>query len=106
MAGEWGGHEGGETPFEVDVTKAVRRGRQNLVAVRVLNPTNEPIDGVVLGQTPHDNRRIPHKFGAAFNIGGITGPVELVIVPAVRGGGPVHSTGACQGRCADQHHRS
>ena len=79
-----GGHEGGETPFEVDVTKAVRRGRQNLVAVRVLNPTNEPIDGVVLGQTPHDNRRMPHKFGAAFNIGGITGPVELVIVPAVR----------------------
>ena len=70
--------------YAILVFRPVRRGRQNLVAVRVLNPTNEPIDGVVLGQRPHDNRRIPHKFGSAFNVGGMTGPVELVMVPAVR----------------------
>ena len=78
-----GGHEGGETPFELDVTNALRGG-PNLVAVRVLNPTHEPIDGIVLKQTPHRHKAIPFACGACYNCGGITGPVELATVPVVR----------------------
>ena len=47
-----GSHEGGETPFEFDVTDAIRWSGDNLLAVRVLNPTNTPIDGYVLGEYP------------------------------------------------------
>ena len=80
-----GGHEGGETPFTLDVTGALRPAADNLLAVRVLNPTDEPIDGIRLGETPHRNKR--HKNyqpGSSLNHGGIMLPVELAVVPAVR----------------------
>ena len=79
-----GGHEGGETPFVLDVTDAIRPGAKNLLAVRVLNPTHERIDGIVLNETPKQARVIPYSAGAAYNHGGITGSVELLAVPAVR----------------------
>jgi len=79
-----GQHEGGETPFVLDVTDAVRTGGENLLAVRVLNPTHERIDGIVLNETPKQARVIPYHAGAAYNHGGITGSVELLAVPAVR----------------------
>ncbi len=50
-----GGHEGGETPFDLDVTGLLRPG-ENLLAVRVLNPTEEGIDGIRLAETPHRNK--------------------------------------------------
>jgi Glycosyl hydrolases family 2, TIM barrel domain/Glycosyl hydrolases family 2, sugar binding domain/Glycosyl hydrolases family 2 len=83
-----GGHEGGETPFEIDVTGAVRTGEAhpNRLAVRVLNPTNDPIDGVTLAQTARRCKVMPFSAGAAFDHGGITGPVELVASPEVRVG--------------------
>ncbi|MFA6108588.1 MAG: sugar-binding domain-containing protein, partial [Candidatus Latescibacterota bacterium] len=77
-----GGHEGGETPFVLDATAAVRPGQTNLVAVRVLNPVNEPIDGVVLGETPHRNKFVPHRTGGSYNYGGILESVELLVVAA------------------------
>jgi beta-galactosidase/beta-glucuronidase len=40
-----GGHEGDETPFAIDVTEALIVG-EKLLAVRVLNPADEPIDGI------------------------------------------------------------
>jgi beta-galactosidase/beta-glucuronidase len=79
-----GGHEGGETPFVLDVTAAVRPGEINLLAVRVLNPTNEPLDGIVLRETPHRNKTVPPRNGGGYNYGGIIEPVELLLVPAVR----------------------
>jgi len=79
-----GGHEGGETPFVLDVTQAVKPGASNLLAVRVLNPTHERIDGIVLGETAHQARVIPYSAGAAYNHGGITGSVELLAVALVR----------------------
>jgi hypothetical protein len=79
-----GQHEGGETPFVLDVTDAVRAGAKNLLAVRVLNPTHQRIDGIVLNETPKQARVIPYHAGAAYNHGGITGSVELLAVPAVR----------------------
>ena len=50
-----GGHEGGETPFTLDVTAAVVAGQENLLAVRVLNPSDldeNPADGIRLAETP------------------------------------------------------
>ncbi len=79
-----GGHEGGETPFVLDVTDAIRTDAPNLLAVRVLNPTNERIDGIVLAETPHRNKAVPYANGRSFNTGGITETVELLLVPAVR----------------------
>jgi beta-galactosidase/beta-glucuronidase len=40
-----GGYEGGEGPFDVDATAAFRPGAPNLLAVRVLDLTDNPIDG-------------------------------------------------------------
>lgn len=80
-----GGHEGGETPFTLDITSPLRPGRENLLAVRVLNPTDEPIDGIRLVQTPHRNKLAAnYQPGASYNYGGIIEPVEMRIVPAVR----------------------
>lgn len=78
-----GGHEGGETPFVLDVTDALRRDQKNLLAVRVLNPTNEPIDGITLAQTAHRCKVLPFGAGAIFDTGGIVDSVELLGVPAV-----------------------
>jgi hypothetical protein len=79
-----GSHEGGESVFVFDVTKVVRRGEKNRLAVRVLNPTHQPIDGIVLGETPHRNKALPYSSGSAWDQGGIWDSVELLIVPAVR----------------------
>ena len=43
-----GGHEGSEGPFDLDVTDSIKPKESNLLAVRVLNPTNEPIDDIAL----------------------------------------------------------
>jgi len=79
-----GGHEGGETPFVLDVTQALRVGAPNRLAVRVLNPTHQPIDGVVLNQTPRQARVMPYGSGAEYNVGGITDSVEVLAAPSVR----------------------
>ena len=79
-----GGHEGGETPFVVDVTDAVKPNADNRLAVRVLNPTHEPIDGIVLNETPHRNKALPYSSGSAWDQGGIVNPVDLILAPPVR----------------------
>ncbi|MBC7328806.1 hypothetical protein H5T88_00450 [bacterium] len=80
-----GGHEGGETPFLVDVTSFVRPNEDNLLAVRVLNPTSEPIDEIVLSQVPHRNK-LPSGLipGSSYNYGGIVQKVEFLALPAIR----------------------
>jgi hypothetical protein len=80
-----GGHEGGETPFVLDVTSVVHPCEDNLLAVRVLNPTSDPIDGIVLSQVPHRNK-LPSGLipGSSYNYGGIVQKVEFLVLPAVR----------------------
>ncbi|MDE0299927.1 MAG: glycoside hydrolase family 2 [Candidatus Poribacteria bacterium] len=68
-----GEHEGGEDMFFLDVTEAVTPTETNQIAVRVLNPTEEPIDGIVRSEIP--------QMGLES---GILDSVELVIAPAVR----------------------
>jgi hypothetical protein len=79
-----GGHEGSETPFDLDVTDFIKKEGRNLLVVRVLNPTYEPIDGISLKDTPSGAKQYPFTGNAAYNSGGIIGDVELLIVPSVR----------------------
>lgn len=79
-----GTHEGGETPFVLDVTDAIKPGEMNRLAVRVLNPTHEPIDGIVLNETAHRNKVLPYSPGSAWDQGGIMDDVELLTAPAMR----------------------
>jgi hypothetical protein len=79
-----GGHEGAEDPFELDVTAALRPGDGNLLAVRVLSPTHEPIDGIALAATPRSCKTYPVTPGTTYSVGGIVDAVELLTTPAVR----------------------
>ena len=81
-----GGHEGGETPFLLDVSDAVKPGKKNLLAARVLNPTHEGIDGIALAETPHSCKNYPLEIGkwCFLNAGGIVDDVELICSPALR----------------------
>ena len=79
-----GGHEGASGEFSLDVTEAVQPGESNQLAVRVLNPKDEPIDGIALKQTPHRNKTCTFTFGCDYNHGGIEDSVEILVVPAVR----------------------
>jgi hypothetical protein len=76
-----GTFEGGETPFEFDVTGFLKVQGTNLLAVRVLNPSDKPIDGYVLKEIPHRNKVMVPRSGSPFNSGGIMYPVELRLVP-------------------------
>ncbi|QGQ94278.1 hypothetical protein EHS13_04840 [Paenibacillus psychroresistens] len=73
-----GGHEGGETPFQLDVTNSIRLNEANLMAVRLLNPTTESIDGISLKQTPHRHKSNELLPGLVHNYAGIYYPVELI----------------------------
>lgn len=79
-----GSHEGGETPFTLDVTEAVKPGGANQLAVRVLNPGADRIDGVTLDETPHRNKRPTLVVGSTIDYGGIIEPVSLLLVPPTR----------------------
>lgn len=81
-----GEHEGSETPFTIDVTDAVVAGKDNLLSLRILNPTAELIDDMRLAETPHSFKIMLNdwKPGAMYNSGGILGTVRLEIVPHVR----------------------
>jgi hypothetical protein len=79
-----GGHEGGEGVFLLDVTDVIRPQEPNLLAVRVLNPNNERIDGIVLAETCHYAKSEPFRPGLTFNPGGIVDSVELLVSPMVR----------------------
>ena len=79
-----GSHVGSQTPFSFDVTSIIRTGTGNRLAVRVLNPGKEKIDGVAPKETPHSNQAVDFTPGGGFDIGGIWQQVALVISPAVR----------------------
>ena len=78
-----GVHEGGEEPFTLNVTRAIKARSTNLLAVRVLNPTHESIDGFRLTELAEGRRDYPAPRDNAYNTGGITGSVELLVAPPV-----------------------
>ena len=70
-----GSHETADGAFVLDMTEAIKPGKENRLAVRVLNPTYEPIDGIALNETPHRIKGYPLKTGAIPNYGGIADSV-------------------------------
>ena len=78
-----GSHETADGAFLLDMTEAIKAGKENRLAVRVLNPTYEPIDGISLNETPHRIKGYPLKIGAIPNYGGIADSVSIDLVPAV-----------------------
>ncbi len=83
--GEFAGrHEGSEVPFHFDISDRLNPQGKNLLVIRVLNPTYQPIDGIALKDTPSGAKQYPFTGNAGYNSGGIIGDVELLLVPAVR----------------------
>ncbi|MHB8972458.1 MAG: LamG-like jellyroll fold domain-containing protein [Pirellulaceae bacterium] len=79
-----GEHEGADAPFAFDATSALRGG-ENLLAVRVINPGREAVDGFRITEVPHSFKQADHfVFGGNANSGGILLPVELRCEPLVR----------------------
>ncbi|MBI5093330.1 MAG: hypothetical protein HZB26_12925 [Candidatus Hydrogenedentes bacterium] len=80
-----GSHEGGETPFALDATDAVKPGASNRLTVRVVNPTGDRlIDGMVISETPHQFKNPILTTGCAYNWGGINEPVRVEWVSSAR----------------------
>ena len=84
LDGEYlGSFEGGETPFAFDVTDIATLGGENLVAVRVLNPTDHDIDGLNITNVPNRNKCMKPWAGNGNNIGGLMYAVNMHVVPNV-----------------------
>ncbi len=79
-----GKHEGGEEAFTLDITQAARPGAVNRIAVRVLSPADEAIDGLAINNTPQRGRRPHSPVGSEYQYGGLVDSVELLVAPAVR----------------------
>ena len=60
----------------------MKAGKNRLV-VRLLNPSNDEIDGMTLNVTPHGIKSIPMRVGRFWNPGGLWQSVELLRVSAV-----------------------
>ena len=78
-----GSHETADGAFVLDATEAIKPSEENRLAVRILNPTDEPIDGMTLSETPHRIKKYPAGPGVDVNYGGIEDSVSLMTVPAV-----------------------
>ena len=77
-------HEGAESPFEADVTDSLKA--DSLLAVRVICPGETEIEGFTCKTVPHRNmyEKMEFKPGWCYLTGGLTLPVTLDVVPAVR----------------------
>src|SRR5665811_563547 len=64
--------------------RAIRPGQSNDLAVRVLNPGDDRIDGMVLVETPHLDKAVNYSNGNLYDYGGIIDSVELLLTPAAR----------------------
>ena len=78
-----GEHEGGEAPFDFDVTDKLNFDSENLISVRVVNPINYDIDGLNISNAANRNKTIKKSAGACLNSGGIWYGVELFSVPEI-----------------------
>ncbi len=81
-----GQHEGGETPFVLDATAALKPEAENRLVVRLINPKHEDIDGFQLKHVPHGIKVVDFKPGTGryHNYGGLWQSVVLQYVPEVR----------------------
>lgn len=77
--GTWVGcHEGGYTPFALDITPYVQIGQKNTLAVRVDN-----IPWVPSGNRDQENLTVPCFIGDWWNYGGIKRDVYIEVCPEI-----------------------
>lgn len=79
-----GRHEGGEEVFTLDVTEAAKPGASNRIAVRVVCPGDQPVDGLTRLNTPQRGRACSPPPGGEYQCGGLIDSVELLLCPATR----------------------
>lgn len=79
-----GRHEGGEEVFVFDVTGAAKPGAANRIAVRVVCPGDQPVDGMTRLTVPQRGRACAPSPGGEYQCGGLVDSVELCVCPAVR----------------------
>ncbi|HNX34302.1 MAG TPA: glycoside hydrolase family 2 TIM barrel-domain containing protein [Kiritimatiellia bacterium] len=79
-----GRHEGGEEVFTFDVTEAAQPGASNRIAVRVVCPGDEPVDGMTRLNVPQRGRACSPPPGGEYQCGGLIDSVELLVYPAIR----------------------
>ena len=79
-----GRHEGGEETFAFDVTDAAKPDAANRIAVRVICPGDDPVDGLTRLNTPQRGRACTTPPGGEYQCGGLIDSVELLVCPAVR----------------------
>jgi len=72
-----GHHEGGEDQFTLDVTDVARPDGANSIAVRVLNPIDTPIDGIVIFETPRRNKTSPRVRALILTMAVLPIPLNL-----------------------------
>ena len=78
-----GATESPETPFSLDVTDAIRIGKENLLTVRVIPTSDEVIDGISMFYIPHRNKVPSRRAGSCLNHSGIWYEVSLSAIPEV-----------------------
>ena len=80
-----GEHDGGETPFDLEVTNALKKDEPNQLVMRVVVPHDgEATDGLLLREIPSSNKREgDYCPGSPNNFGGIMRRLELIARPAV-----------------------
>ena len=78
-----GKFESPEAPFSIDVTDIIKNKKDNLLAVRVVNPIDKDIDGLNINNIPHRNKSLKKQAGSNLNHGGIWFGVELAVVPGI-----------------------
>jgi len=80
-----GTHRGNENPFEFGVTDALDYEGENLLVIRVGKPWAKDVDGYNFWQVPHRNQRMDIIWpGHCHNESGISGQVELALLPKLR----------------------
>ena len=82
-----GRFEGVQLNYEFEVTPHLRQG-ENLLAVRIVSPTKEGIDGFYLGRETNlnhpQNNIVNRHVGSNIPFGGIRYPVRIAFRPKIR----------------------
>lgn len=78
-----GRHEGGEEAFTFDVTDAIKPDAVNRIAVRVVCPGDQPVDGMTRLNTPQRGRACTTLPGGEYQCGGLIDSVEMLMCPVV-----------------------
>lgn len=81
-----GSHEGADGPFSFDITEQLVPTQANVLAARVINPTEKPTDGLTLADVPHGNAKPVDSYtpGSGLNVGGIIDEVLVHVEPVLR----------------------